>query len=43
MNTGTVSNGNREAVRMHKTQSEDTFHINTEEYDWGLDFVRGIE
>jgi hypothetical protein len=30
----------RETTGIHRTSSQDTLHVNTEEYNWGLDYVR---
>jgi hypothetical protein len=33
----------REMMNHERTQSNEIFHVNTKEYNWGMDFIQGIE
>jgi hypothetical protein len=40
---GEIMGTGRERPMLHRTQSEDTFHVNTEEYNWDLGYIRGSD
>jgi hypothetical protein len=38
--TGTRIGVDRATIGIHRTQSQETLYINTEEYNWGLDYIK---